>query len=84
MEDDVQLERVRTMGPDEFARWVEERPSSDVNHYELLNGRATCVLARSGRSTTPAKASACRRETGFEADVSPLVGGGEVGVPSKP
>jgi Uma2 family endonuclease len=23
----------------EFARWVEARPSSDLNHYELLNGR---------------------------------------------
>lgn len=39
MEDDVQFESVRCMGPDEFARWVEARPSSDMNHYELLNGR---------------------------------------------
>jgi Uma2 family endonuclease len=27
------------MGPDEFARWVEARPSDDINHYELLDGR---------------------------------------------
>lgn len=39
MGDDFQFESARYMGPDEFARWVEARPSSDLNHYELLNGR---------------------------------------------
>lgn len=39
MGDDVQFESTQYMGPDDFARWVEERPPSDLNHYELLNGR---------------------------------------------
>lgn len=39
MEDDVQFESSRYMDPDEFVRWVEARPPTDINHYELLNGR---------------------------------------------
>ena len=27
------------MEPEEFARWVDDRPSTDLNHYELVNGR---------------------------------------------
>jgi Uma2 family endonuclease len=38
MDDDFQFQSVRRMGPDEFARWVEARPASDINHYELLGG----------------------------------------------
>lgn len=39
MEDDFQFESVSKMGPDEFARWVEGRPASDLYHYELLDGQ---------------------------------------------
>jgi Uma2 family endonuclease len=39
LDDEIQFESARSMGPDEFARWVEARPASDINHYELLNGR---------------------------------------------
>ena len=39
MEDDFQFESLQYLEPDEFARWIEGRPSTDINHYELLNGR---------------------------------------------
>lgn len=35
---DPQFESDITMDAEEFVRWLEARPPSDINHYELLNG----------------------------------------------
>ncbi len=36
---EISFESTSPMSTAEFARWVEERASWDLNHYELLNGR---------------------------------------------
>jgi Uma2 family endonuclease len=36
---DLAFESTRTLTPSEFAAWIERRPASDTNRYELLNGR---------------------------------------------
>ena len=28
---------------DEFRRWLDDRPQSDINHYELINGRIVMI-----------------------------------------
>lgn len=37
--DEFQFESARYVRPDEFVRWLDRRPPSDINRYELLNGR---------------------------------------------
>jgi Uma2 family endonuclease len=36
---EISFEATTTMSPTEFEQWVAERTPSDLNHYELLNGR---------------------------------------------
>lgn len=36
---EISFESTSQMSAEEFARWVEERASWDLHHYELLNGR---------------------------------------------